>query len=50
MTVEMEQPFVWPEEPTDLDAYVYPLGMFPLNLWSKVASVIQERLTVLQMG
>ena len=23
MTVEMEQPFVWPEEPKDLDAYVY---------------------------
>lgn len=26
MTVELRDPFVWPEVPEDLSAYVYPLS------------------------
>lgn len=28
MTVEMEEPFVWPEEPEDLSPYVFLFDIF----------------------
>lgn len=49
MTVELRDPFVWPEEPADLSKYVYIYGSANTatrlmeNIWNKI-------LTQLQMG
>ena len=40
MTVEMTQPFVWPEPPEELDAYVTFLSLIILCMWLCMANGI----------
>ena len=46
MMVEMEQPFVWPEEPKDFDAYVLLSIALPLSVARKkeIMVVVQREL------